>query len=176
VNVEDEFESLIAPYVRAAEELGYRRLQRRVSRGSEDDAKNLWSCSAFYFDDDATFLDLNAGIKRGHVPRKYLTGFNGVQFYTFIIDGLKEDWVITNGSPPLPRPPLTMIPFLPLIRWVEKLVPEHLQPLTITSADDLPRVLERHHLALAARGGTIRKPQSKKPLEERWAWSEMFNE
>lgn len=180
MTVEEEFDTLVAPYARAAEEMGYRRLERSVHNNGEP--ATLWICLDFYFDGEATFLDLGAQIPRGHVPRHFVTGFSSIQFYTFIHVNGEDDCVLTNGSPPeqqhrrSERPPLAMVPFIPFINWVESRVPEYAKTLDMRDAADLPLVLERHRAAIAARrGGTVRKPDAADPLAQRWKWSEIFN-
>ena len=169
MTVEEEFDLLVAPYARAAEQMGYRRLERHVD--NEMEPPTHWRCVDFYFDDEATFLDLGAQDN---------IGFCTVQFYTFVRAQGEDHCVITNGTPPgqqrSRRMPLVMLPLIPFINWVESHVPEHARALDMKGAEDLPLVLERHRVALAARHYVIRKPGGDDPLEQRWQWSEIFNE
>ncbi len=160
---DEEWSEMVAPYQAAATALGYRLLD--TSRWTSNEYPTLTSFNHFWFDGEATFLDLGATIARGAAPRGAVLGFNYVQFLTRVSRLPDPTWVLTNGQPP--GYPQGNIPIF--LRWLTKRLPDSLKSLPMRNAEDLPLVLARHREAIQVYGGSPIAPDPEQPLEWRWA-------
>ena len=160
---------MAAPWRTAAERLGFRFLDSNLSSAGEES----YTCCTLLAHADGTFLDLVGGIVEAR-PRP--PGLHGVRFLQ-LRSWLESEGDIAEAFTVAPidlgREGSGCLPALVsgLVRpLLDRLLPEHLQPVRLSRPDDLPAALERHREIRGRSPGRVLRPGSD-PLAARERWS-----
>lgn len=161
---------MAAPWRAAAERLGFRFLDSNLSSAGEES----YTCCDFLVHADGTFLDLVGGIVEER-PRP--PGLHGVRFAQ-LRSWLESEGDIAEAFTVAPIDPgrgeaSGCLPVLlgGLVRpLLDRLLPEHLQPVRLDRPEDLPAALERHRELRGRSPGRVLRPGTD-PLAARERWS-----
>jgi hypothetical protein len=160
---------MAAPWRAAAERLGFRLLDSNLSSAGEE----AYTCSDVLVHADGTFLDLVGGIVEAR-PRP--PGLHGVRFVQ-LRSWLESEGDVAEAFTVAPidsgREGSGCLPVLlsGLVRpLLDRLLPEHLQPVRLDRPDELAAALERHRELRGRSPGRVLRPGND-PLAARERWS-----
>jgi hypothetical protein len=170
MTVEEEWASLVMPYAAAAESIGFRSLDRQIETGVPPSPGTTFLCMDFYFDGQATFLDLGGTLVRGSYHPGLCIGFNSVQFYTFIRTS-SLSLVLTNGIPPAAARRATQRSWNPAVRALKAIFPRDHSGVPMAGPEDLGLVFRTHIKRVGERQGSPVEP-TEPFLSSRWELTE----